>query len=321
MANGTMITAEKRPPLPGTRPEGARDESEAAARVRDMFTRIAPRYDFLNHLLSFSLDHVWRRRTAKEFLHILRRPDARILDLCCGTGDLAFAHDRARARLLGRTLGGRSFLALSEAEGSSDKPEPLRSEASAPEVEARGFSPAEIESRSSGVLTPDGFAGPFPIIGSDFVEPMLVRAREKARAAHRSVVFAAADALHLPFPDASFDLVTTAFGFRNLANYEEGLREFARVLKRGGELGILEFTEPASGPMAGLFRFYFKNVLPRIGGAISGNAEAYKYLPGSVSKFPSPPELAALMEKCGFRDVRIASWNFGSVILHSALRA
>jgi len=267
MANGTMITTEKRPPLPGTRPEGARDESEAAARVRDMFTRIAPRYDFLNHLLSFSLDHVWRRRTAKRFLHILRRPDARILDLCCGTGDLAFALDRARA---------------SEMRGSQ---------------------------------------GPCAqIIGSDFVEPMLVRAREKAAAGHRAVVFAASDALHLPFPDASFDLITTAFGFRNLANYEEGLREFARVLKRGGELGILEFTEPTSGPMADLFRFYFKNVLPRIGGAISGNAEAYKYLPGSVSKFPSPPELSALMEKCGFRDVRIASWNFGSVILHTAER-
>ena len=285
-----MIATQKQP-LPGTRPEGARDEREAAARVRDMFTRIAPRYDFLNHLLSFSLDHVWRRRTAKRFLHILRRPDARILDLCCGTGDLAFALARARARAGDGLVGGRSFISdISRA-------------------------------ASSGVLTPEGSLSLFPIIGSDFVEPMLVRAREKARAARRAVVFAAADALHLPFPDASFDLITTAFGFRNLANYEEGLREFARVLKRGGELGILEFTEPSSGPMASLFRFYFKNVLPRIGGAISGNSEAYKYLPGSVSKFPSPPELAALMQRTGFADVRIASWNFGSVILHSARRA
>ena len=125
----------------------------------------------------------------------------------------------------------------------------------------------------------------------------------------------------LPFADASFDLITTAFGFRNLANYEDGLREFARLLKRGGALGILEFTEPSSGPMAGLFRFYFQHILPRIGGAISGNAEAYKYLPGSVAKFPSPPELAGLMERTGFADVHIASWNFGSVILHSARRA
>jgi demethylmenaquinone methyltransferase / 2-methoxy-6-polyprenyl-1,4-benzoquinol methylase len=254
--------------LSGTRPEGARDEREAASRVRDMFTRIAPRYDFLNHLLSFSLDRVWRRRTAKRFLHILRRPEARVLDVCCGTGDLAFALDRARSAAIG----------------------------------------------------PKAAANRGPIIGSDFVEPMLTRGSQKARAARRAVTFTAADALHLPFSDASFDLVTTAFGFRNLANYEEGLREFARVLKPGGELGILEFTEPGSGPLAGVFRFYFKNILPRIGAAVSGDSEAYAYLPSSVSKFPSPPALAALMEKSGFADVRIASWNFGSVILHSACR-
>jgi demethylmenaquinone methyltransferase/2-methoxy-6-polyprenyl-1,4-benzoquinol methylase len=259
-----LVKAEK---APGTRPEGARDEREAAARVQQMFSRIAPRYDFLNHLLSFSLDHVWRRSTAKGFRHILRRPDARVLDLCCGTGDLAFALDRVR----------RSALAKS------------------------------AEQRS-------------PVIGSDFVEGMLERAAEKARRGRKTAVFAAADALNLPFPDASFDLVATAFGFRNLANYEQGLREIARVLKQGGEVGILEFTEPGSGPLAGIFRFYFRHILPRIGGAISGNSEAYAYLPGSVAKFPSPPALAALMEKTGFAGVRIASWNFGSVILHTARR-
>ncbi len=150
---------------------------------------------------------------------------------------------------------------------------------------------------------------------------MLRRAREKASRGGRDALFAAADALHLPFADASFDLVTTAFGFRNLANYEDGLREFARVLRRNGELGILEFTEPGAGPMAGLFRFYFRQILPRIGGAISGDKEAYAYLPGSVSKFPSPPELAALMLRTGFSDVRIVSWNFGTVILHYARRS
>ncbi|MFY9690248.1 MAG: bifunctional demethylmenaquinone methyltransferase/2-methoxy-6-polyprenyl-1,4-benzoquinol methylase UbiE [Candidatus Acidiferrales bacterium] len=262
-----MIAAPKPASLPGTRPEGSRDEREASARVREMFTRIAPRYDFLNHLLSFSLDHLWRRRTAKRFAEILLRPGARVLDVCCGTGDLAFALDRLRPR------------------GAHDG------------------APAR------------------PIIGSDFVEPMLTRAREKASAANRPLAFAAADALRLPFADASFDLITTAFGFRNLANYEDGLREFARLLKRDGALGILEFTEPSSGPMAGLFRFYFQHILPRIGGAISGNAEAYKYLPGSVAKFPSPPELAGLMERAGFAEVHIVSWNFGSVILHSARRA
>jgi demethylmenaquinone methyltransferase / 2-methoxy-6-polyprenyl-1,4-benzoquinol methylase len=258
-------TTTKKSPLPGTRPEGASDEREASAHVQRMFARIAPRYDFLNHLLSFSLDRLWRRRTADHFLHILRRADARVLDLCCGTGDLAFALARAR--------------------GS--------------EKNAR-----------------------YPIIGSDFVAPMLTRASQKSTkaAAPNATVFAAADALHLPFGDATFDLVTTAFGFRNLANYEQGLREIAGVLKPGGEVGILEFSEPRSGPLAAVFRFYFGHILPRIGGAISGDSDAYTYLPRSVSKFPSPTGLAALMEQTGFTGVRIASWNFGSVILHTARR-
>lgn len=252
----------------GTRPEGARDEREAAMHVQRMFSEIAPRYDFLNHLLSFSLDHLWRWRTARRFVHILKRPEARILDVCCGTGDLAFALDRERASSAACKTGVQRL----------------------------------------------------PVFGSDFVEPMLDRAREKARRHRRVATFAAADALQLPFASASFDLVTTAFGFRNLANYESGLREFARVLKPGGELGILEFTEPGNGPLAGIFRFYFRHILPRIGGAISGNNDAYTYLPGSVARFPSPDALAALMQTTGFTDVRIASWNFGSVILHAGRR-
>jgi len=255
----------------GSRPIGARDEREAATRVREMFGHIAPRYDFLNHLLSFSLDRVWRWSTAKRFRQILARPEARVLDICCGTGDLSFALDRMRHAILSK-------------------------------------SPSNSNDHT------------FPVIGSDFVEPMLTRAREKALRSGGATLFAAADALHLPFGDASFDLVTTAFGFRNLANYEQGLREIARVLKPGGEVGILEFTEPSTGPMAGVFRFYFQRILPRIGGAISGNSEAYAYLPGSVAKFPSPPDLAALMEKVGFAGVRFTSWNFGSVILHSGQR-
>jgi len=263
-----MTPAAPSPAVPGTRPEGSRDEREAAARVREMFARIAPRYDLANHVLSFSLDHLWRRRAAREFLAILQQPGARVLDLCCGTGDLAFALDRARAEAPGASRNHR-----------------------------------------------------LPIIGSDFVEPMLTRAREKARAGQRAAVFAAADALHLPFPDACFDLVTAAFGFRNLANYEQGLREIARVLKRGGRVGILEFSEPGSGPIAAVFRVYFRRILPWIGAAISGDREAYAYLPSSVQKFPSPVELTALLEKTGFADVHACAWNFGSVVLHSGRRA
>ena len=266
-----MTPAAPSPALPGTRPEGSRDEREATARVREMFARIAPRYDFLNHLLSFSLDRVWRRRTARHFRDVLQEPGARVLDICCGTGDLAFALAELRRR-----------------------------------------------GNSSGEAAREGPAA--PVMGSDFVEPMLARAREKARAGQHAAVFAAADALRLPFPDASFDLITSAFGFRNLANYEQGLREIARVLRTGGQVGILEFSEPGTGLMAALFRFYLRRILPWIGAAISGDREAYAYLPSSVAKFPSASELTDLLERCGYGDIRVTAWNFGSVVLHSARR-
>jgi len=251
--------------LPGTRPEGSQNETEASARVQQMFDSIAPRYDFLNHLLSFSLDRVWRRRTARKFRRTLRRTDARVLDLCCGTGDLTFALERVRLHEL-RDAGSHRT----------------------------------------------------PLFGTDFAQPMLDRAHQKAVAHGRSAIFATADALHLPFADSSFDLVTTAFGFRNLVNYEAGLREFARVLQPGGELAILEFSEPGVGIAAAMFRIYFKQILPRIGAAISGSKEAYSYLPGSVARFPTSAELAALMKKVGFAEITIARWNFGSVLLHVA---
>ncbi len=251
------------PVAAGSRPEGARDEREAGARVREMFGHIAPRYDFLNHFLSLSFDRLWRRRTAKRFSAILSRADARVLDLCCGTGDLAFA------------LGRRA----SELRGKSD----------------------------SCCL----------IVGSDFAIPMVELAATKRSVDGSIIPFLAGDALSLPFSDVSFDLVTAGFGFRNLANYERGLREIARVLKPGGEIGLLEFSDPRHGIGAGAFRFYFRHILPRIGGAISGDSTAYTYLPNSVSKFPPPEELVRWMEKAGFADVEFSAWNFGSVALHT----
>lgn len=243
----------------GTQPEGARSEQEASSQVREMFTRIAPRYDLLNHLLSGQMDRLWRARTARELKPILERPDAVVLDLCCGTGDLAFSLARhAKAR----------------------------------------------------------------IIGADFSHTMLVRAQQKAVGVNgpAPVPFVEADALRLPFADQSFDLVTTAFGFRNLANYEDGLREVFRVLKPGGSLAILEFTEPAPGFLGDAYRFYTRKILPKIGGIISGDKEAYAYLPKSVKRFFLPDELSALMISVGYRPVRYRLMTLGSVALHIAVR-
>jgi demethylmenaquinone methyltransferase / 2-methoxy-6-polyprenyl-1,4-benzoquinol methylase len=243
----------------GTLPEGAQNQQEASRQVREMFTRIAPRYDLLNHLLSGQMDRWWRARTAKELRPVLEKRDALVLDLCCGTGDLAFALARsARAR----------------------------------------------------------------IIGADFSHSMLIRARQKALAIGSAapIPFLEADALHLPFADQTFDLLTTAFGFRNLANYQDGLREILRVLKPGGVLAILEFAEPPKGFLGDAYRYYTRTILPKVGGWISGDSQAYEYLPRSVARFFHPEELAAVLRQSGYADVRFHLMTLGSVALHFATR-
>jgi len=154
------------------------------------------------------------------------------------------------------------------------------------------------------------------VIGSDFCHPMLVIAREKI--AHRrapAVVFES-DALALPVRNASLDLVTVAFGFRNLANYEAGLAEMRRVLRPGGMAAILEFSTPSNGLFAAVYHFYSRRILPIIGGLISGSPDAYRYLPESVRKFPAAPELAAKMRAAGFQNVSFEYLTGGSVALH-----
>ncbi len=219
-----------------------------AGPVREMFARVAPRYDLLNHLLSLNIDRLWRSAVSRRFRAVLERPGARVLDLCCGTGDLAWNLRRA-----GRAL----------------------------------------------------------VIGSDFCHPMLTRAAKKF-----AFPLAEADALRLPFADATFDLVTVAFGLRNLEDYAAGLREMRRVLRSGGQIGILEFSEPTGPLMGPLYRFYSKNVLPKVGAAVSGDASAYTYLPESVARFPSAEELAAWMREMGFSDVKFEPFTGGIAYLH-----
>lgn len=153
------------------------------------------------------------------------------------------------------------------------------------------------------------------ITASDFVPEMLAIGREKAQAKHLDIQFEEGDALHLPYPDGSFDTVTCAFGFRNFADYARGLAEMWRVLRPGGRAVILEFPPPAKGLFGLLFRFYFRQVLPRIGGLVSGNAGAYTYLPESVLAFPEPERLAQLMRATGFR-TRYKLLSFGIAAIH-----
>jgi demethylmenaquinone methyltransferase/2-methoxy-6-polyprenyl-1,4-benzoquinol methylase len=146
------------------------------------------------------------------------------------------------------------------------------------------------------------------ILGADFSHAMLERAREKS--VKTGLRWVEADALHLPFPDGSFDLVSTAFGFRNLADYDAGLAEILRVLRPGGECGILDFGEPR-GIMGRLYRIYFKRVLPAVGTLLSGVRGPYRYLPASVERFPDPSEMLERMRRAGFEEASWQPYTFG----------
>ncbi|WP_456448191.1 bifunctional demethylmenaquinone methyltransferase/2-methoxy-6-polyprenyl-1,4-benzoquinol methylase UbiE [Oceanithermus sp.] len=154
------------------------------------------------------------------------------------------------------------------------------------------------------------------VVGADFTPQMLELARAKAERTGLDVRFVEADALALPFADASFDAVTVAFGFRNFADYERGLAEFYRVLAPGGRAVILEFPPPPEGLLGRAYRLYFGGVLPWIGGVISGRPEAYRYLPNSVERFPRPERLAAMLRAAGFAGVRWRLLTGGIAAVH-----
>jgi demethylmenaquinone methyltransferase/2-methoxy-6-polyprenyl-1,4-benzoquinol methylase len=213
--------------------------------VQRMFDRIAPVYDAMNRIMTAGLDQRWRRATVREAV----RPGDRVLDACCGTGDLAVAASRGGA---------------------------------------------------SGV------------VGVDFSERMLERARRKAP----DVEWIQADVLHLPFDDASFDSTVVGFGVRNVEDLAACLREFRRALRPGGRLGILEITQPR-GPLALFYKLWFDRIVPLLGRVLPGGA-AYTYLPASVRRFPGPEELADLLRTCGFENVRFRRFAGGIVALHVA---
>ena len=204
------------------------------------------------------IDRLWWWRTARRFRHILSQPEARIADVCCGTGDMTMALLRRRP-------------------------------------------PQSV-----------------PLLAIDFSHQMLLRGAAKFR--EHGAIAVEADALHLPIGDNTLQLVTTAFGFRNLANYEAGLAEFHRVLAPGGELGILDFSEP-SGILGKLYAFYFRRVLPRVGRMLSGSGGAYAYLPASVDRFPAPAEMLRKLERAGFRDACWIPYTFGIAVLYTARKA
>jgi len=249
-------TGAQHEPTPGARPLGVTDPRAAAENIRRMFDTIAPTYDRANHLLSFGLDRLWWSRSAGAVRSILQRPEAVVVDLCCGTGDMTLALYRHRPH--------------------------------------------------SGA----------PILAADFSHPLLSRALLKFSGCN--IVPIEADALQLPLADSSVDLVTFAFGFRNLSSYPAGLSELHRVLRPGGQIAILECNQPEA-LVGSLYNLYFQRILPTIGGWISRDRSAYTYLPHSVARFPQPAKMKQLILEAGFTDPTWTSYTFGTAGLYRAV--
>ena len=213
-----------------------------AEAVRGMFDRIAPVYDAMNRVMTAGLDRSWRRLTVEAVV----QPGDRVLDACCGTGDLAIAAER-----------------------------------------------------EGGLVT-----------GLDFSASMLARAREKSG----TVTWVEGDLLALPFDDGAFDAATVGFGVRNVEDIEAALGELRRVLRPGGRLAILEITTPR-GVLRPFFSLWFDRIVPVLGRVLPGG-KAYTYLPASVRRFPRAEDLAGLLERSGFEQVRFRLLGGSIVALH-----
>lgn len=244
----------------GARPVGKPDATPAAAaqNVQAMFDAIAPQYDTLNHVLSAGIDRTWWWRAARALAPVLARPEAIVVDLCCGTGDMTLAMLKRRPST----------------------------------------------------------ASTAPLLAVDFSHQMLSAGDAKFN--RKNIIGVEGDGLHLPLASGSADLISSAFGFRNLADYGAGLDELYRVLKPGGQIGILDCNQP-SGLVGAAYSLYFKKILPRVGGLFS-DAAAYQYLPASVERFPRPPAMLDLIHKAGFSDGRWTSYTLGVAGLYQAVK-
>jgi demethylmenaquinone methyltransferase/2-methoxy-6-polyprenyl-1,4-benzoquinol methylase len=164
--------------------------------------------------------------------------------------------------------------------------------------------------------------GRTPVVGADFCRPMLVIGHGKARkASAEQVTFVEADAQHLPFPDDAFQIVSVAFGLRNVSDTDQGLREMVRVCQPGGRIAVLEFSMPRWQPFRAIYGWYFRHVLPRIGQALARNRQdAYNYLPQSVSEFPCGEALAERMRAAGAREVHYYPLTLGVATLYVGIK-
>jgi demethylmenaquinone methyltransferase/2-methoxy-6-polyprenyl-1,4-benzoquinol methylase len=222
--------------------------------VRAMFDRIVPRYDLMNHLMTFGMDIRWRHMIANRAAAMGNKA----LDVACGTGDVA------------------------------------------------------LDIRAAGTRK---------VIGLDFSPVMIEAADAKARQRGSDVDFLVGDAMSLPFADDTFDACTVSFGLRNMPDYTAAIAEMTRVLRPGGKFICLEMT-PYRKPVLGrLFSFYFEQIMPLVGGILTGDITAYRYLPKSVAAFPTSTQLIMLMRAAGLTNTHVTTLGFGTVAIHTGVKA
>lgn len=224
---------------------------KSGSRIRQMFGEIAGRYDFMNHFLSAGTDVYWRWQAVRMAGPL---DDAPILDVCTGTGDLAFAFRK------------------------------------------------KLSSKAT-------------VFATDFTHGMLKLAERKR--SDRDVVFLEADTLSLPFPRNKFQVVSVAFGLRNVSSTIGGLKEMTRVCRPGGKVLVLEFSLPDNRLLSHTYQWYFRNILPRLGQLLVRNRQAaYEYLPQSVSEFPSGSQLTGIMEEAGLVNTSFRKMTGGIATLY-----
>ena len=224
-------------------------DEDRAPKVREMFSRLAQRYDLVNDVMSFGMHRLWKRQTVRLALSGAS-PRTRVLDLCCGSGDLCF---------LAEELGARE------------------------------------------------------VVGADFTLPMLEVARRRRREGNRRSRFISADALTLPFPDGSFDVLTIGYGLRNVADIPAALSEMRRVLAPGGRAVVLDFGKPDHALPAALYRAYLGTVMPTVGWLFHGDPQTYAYIPASLERYPAQRGVEALMREAGFDNVRYEERLLGTM--------
>lgn len=261
--------------------------ADKRSRVQRMFAAIAPSYDLNNRLHSLWMDQRWRRKAVK--LATLK-PDDCVVDVACGTGDLTIALALGLIRL-GSVWPAKSGQVIGIDFTFEMLPRAVRKWAS-----------QGIVCEHDPEVTDDGAL------------------LEVNPGAAEMVRFLNGDAQSLPLPDACCDVVSIAFGIRNVQDPGAAIREFHRVLRPGGRLIILEFSLPTNGLLRGLYNFYFRQILPRTATLISGDKTgAYKYLPESVNTFIGRDQMIAMMRDAGFADVTQHPMTFGVCVGYRGL--